>query len=449
MENNRQVFDTERLVPTYFRQALPVVLNLIVSLVYNLADTWFIARTGDTMLVAGVSLCGPLFMMLMAIGNIFGQGGSSLIARRLGSGDRDGVRRISAYCFYTAILCGAVIAAALLCFRQPVLSLLGADAETATHAEAYYTVLSAGAPVCILTFIHSNLLRSEGMAVESVVGTIAGSVLNIILDPIMISVLGWGARGAAVATVLGYVLTDVLYVLIVRKKSRFLSMDPRNMRTSGEEKKQIYSIGITAAITNIASSVCMVFMNQFLLTYGNDKIAALGIVTRIVMIVQLVLVGFSFGGVPLFGYLYGAREREKLKKLLRFCVTFLCSLGAGLSLVIFLLAEPMIRVFMNDPAILKAGAEMLRWQVSGMVFVAVVLLFTCLYQSTGKPVKALIMSLSRQGVLFLAVFLIATAAAGYSGFLAAQPTADLLSAGLALGLYKAGQEREEQEICTG
>ena len=138
-----------------------------------------------------------------------------------------------------------------------------------------------------------------------------------------------------------------------------------------------------------------------------------------------------------------------MKKLLRFCVTFLCSLGAGLSLVIFLLAEPMIRVFMNDPAILKAGAEMLRWQVSGMVFVAVVLLFTCLYQSTGKPVKALIMSLSRQGVLFLAVFLIATAAAGYSGFLAAQPTADLLSAGLALGLYKAGQEREEQEICTG
>ena len=125
------------------------------------------------------------------------------------------------------------------------------------------------------------------------------------------------------------------------------------------------------------------------------------------------------------------------------------SLHVGLALVIFLLAEPMIRVFMNDPAILKAGAEMLRWQVSGMVFVAVVLLFTCLYQSTGKPVKALIMSLSRQGVLFLAVFLIATAAAGYSGFLAAQPAADLLSAGLALGLYKAGQEREEQEICTG
>ena len=433
---NRQYFDTNRLIATYFKQALPVVFSMVITLIYNLADTYFIARSGDAMLVAGVSLCGPLFMMLMAVGNIFGQGGSSLIARMLGRGDRDSVGRVSAFCFYAAIGIGAVIAVPLVLLRSPILGLLGANAETMPHAQAYYVVLAVAAPAAILTFIHSNLLRSEGLSTHSVIGMVAGSLLNIVLDPILISGLGWGARGAAIATALGYLLTDALYVLIVRKKSACLSMDPRKARVSCEEGRQILSIGTAAAITNIASAVCMIFMNKFLLNYGNDRIAALGIVNRITMIVQLVLVGFSFGAVPLFGYLYGARDIEKLKRLLKFCALFLCALALTLSLLIFLLATPMVRAFIGEASIILEGARMLRWQVSGMVFCAVVLLFTCFFQGTGQSVQALIMSLSRQGLLFLAVFAIATAVAGYEGFLAAQLISDFLSAVLALALYR-------------
>ena len=430
------IFDTERLVPTYFRLSLPVVFSMVVTLVYNLADTYFIAKTNDTLLVAGVSLCAPLFTALMAIGNIYGQGGSSLISRLLGGGARDSVKRVSAFCFYLSILTGAVIALPMLLLRRPMLGLLGASPETYPHAEAYYWVIVGGAPLVILSFIHTNLMRSEGLSAQSMVCTVSGSLLNIVLDPLFISVLGWGAQGAALATVLGYALTDILCLVFVRKKSAVLSVDPRRARVNGKEMAQIFSVGFTAALTNICSSVCVVLMNQFLLPYGDEKIAALGIVLKVTMVVQLILVGFAFGGVPLFGFLYGAREKEKLGRLLRFCTLFLCGLALAESLLIFLLARPLMGVFIRDAAIIADGAVMLRWLIAGMVFCAVVLLYTCLFQASGLALNALIMSLSRQGVLFIAVFFIATALAGYQGFLAAQLIADACSAALALTLYR-------------
>ena len=447
MEDKR-IFDTDRLIPTYFRMALPVVFSMVITLIYNLADTYFIAQTNNAMLVAGVSLCGPLFTMLMAVGNIFGQGGSSMISRLLGGGDRDSVRRVSAFCFWAAIMTGAVIALPMLLLKEPMLGLLGASANTTDFAGSYYMVIVAGAPLVILSFIHTNLMRSEGLSTQSMLCSVAGSLLNIALDPLFISVLKWDAWGAALATVLGYTLTDALALTFVLKKSAALSVQVRAAHVNRRELGQILSVGVTAALTNIASSVCIVFMNQYLKPFGDEKIAALGIVLKVTMIVQLILVGFSFGGVPLFGFLYGAEEKEKLKKLLRFCTLFLCGLALAESLAVFLLAEPLLGVFIDNKGIITDGAEMLRWQISGMVCCAVVLLYTCLFQASGKALQALSMSLSRQGVLFVTVFLIATAIAGYRGFLAAQPAADVLSAALAIGLYR-GAYNFRKEKQTG
>ena len=131
--NDKPIFDTERLIPAYFKLALPVVFSMVITLIYNLADTYFIGRTNDAMLVAGVSLCSPLFMALMAIGNIFGQGGNSLISRLLGKGDLSSVRRVSSFCFWISILAGVVIAVPMLLLRGPVLGLLGASENTYRH----------------------------------------------------------------------------------------------------------------------------------------------------------------------------------------------------------------------------------------------------------------------------------------------------------------------------
>ena len=188
------IFDLDHLYRTYFKMALPSVFGLMVSVVYNLADTFFIAQSNDTALIAGVSLCAPVFTALMAFGNIYGQGGSSLISRLLGQDDREGTGRVSSFCFYVALTTGVVLAALMMLFRVPLLGILGATVETMPHAQAYYTVLAIGAPATVLNFIHSNLIRCEGMATQSMIGSIGGTVINII-HPHHHSGLGRRGRG--------------------------------------------------------------------------------------------------------------------------------------------------------------------------------------------------------------------------------------------------------------
>ena len=434
------IFDLNHPYRTYFKMTLPSVLGMVVTLIYNLADTYFIAQTNDTAMIAGVSVCAPVFTALMAFGNIYGQGGSSLISRLLGQNDRERTERVSSFCFYISIATGAVLAVLMLLFRVPMLHLLGASAEAYPHAEAYYTVLAIGAPLTVLRFIHSNLVRCEGMATESMIGSMLGTVLNIVLDPILISVLGWGATGAAVATIVGYLCSDVYFLWLLHRKSRCLSVKLSQCRVSAGELQQIMGVGVTAALSNLMQSLVVIVMNQFLLPYGNDKIAAMGIAMKVAMIAQMLLVGFAFGGVPIFGYLYGAGLRGMMKKLIRFCLCFMTALALLLTALVCLNATGWMKIFVEDAGIIATGAEMLRWQACTAAFACVVMLLTVLFQATGKIVPAFVLSLSRQGVVFLVVLVGCVKLFQYQGVLMAQAVADVLSAALALGLLAANRE---------
>ena len=434
------IFDLNHPYRTYFKMTLPSVLGMVVTLIYNLADTYFIAQTNDTAMIAGVSVCAPVFTALMAFGNIYGQGGSSLISRLLGQNDREGTERVSSFCFYISIATGAVLAVLMLLFRVPMLHLLGASAEAYPHAEAYCTVLAIGAPLTVLRFIHSNLVRCEGMATESMIGSMLGTVLNIVLDPILISVLGWGATGAAVATIVGYLCSDVYFLWLLHRKSRCLSVKLSQCRVSAGELQQIMGVGVTAALSNLMQSLVVIVMNQFLLPYGNDKIAAMGIAMKVAMIAQMLLVGFAFGGVPIFGYLYGAGLRGMMKKLIRFCLCFMTALALLLTALVCLNATGWMKIFVEDAGIIATGAEMLRWQACTAAFACVVMLLTVLFQATGKIVPAFVLSLSRQGVVFLVVLVVCVKLFQYQGVLMAQAVADVLSAALALGLLAANRD---------
>lgn len=441
-KEKRQYPDAEHLVSSYFHLSLPVVLGSIVTIVYNLADTYFIARTGNALLIAGVSLCAPLFMILMAFGNIFGQGGSSLISRLLGKQDQESVARVSSFCFYIALAAGAVTGAVILLFRDPFLILLGSSPDTLPYAREYGTVLLFGAPFIVVNFIHMNLLRCEGMSGLSMLGTVTGAAVNVILDPIMIP--GMGAAGAALATVIGYVCSDLFLLAVVLRRSRYLSVRLHG-RISGAFLRDILSIGITAAITNIASSLCVILLNQQLLHFGDEKIAAMGIVLKVTMITQMILVGFSFGGIPLFGFLTGAGEQQKIRKLLRFCLLFLTATALAMTGLVFMAAGPLLGIITPDAQLVADGIPMIRWQVAGSVFAGIVMLMTCLCQASGKAVPALILSLSRQGIVFVIVLFEAAAAAGYKGILAAQCISDVLSAGIAAGIYLACWGRRQEQ----
>ncbi len=433
MEN--EIFNEPKISKAYIRLSLPLVFSMVVTLIYNLADTFFVAQTNDTNIVAGVSLGAPVFTFLMALGNIFGQGGSSLISRLLGQQDEQSVRRTSSFCFYVTLITGIFMTAIMLIFRVPLLYLIGANAESFSHASDYYIFLAIGAPAVMLSFIHSNLLRSEGMSKESMIGTISGALVNIILDPIFISMLGWGARGAAIASVIGYLFSDTLFIIIVIKRSKRLSLKPQEIKIPSEHITQIFGIGIPAAISNIMQSISIIFVNQFLLPFGNDKIAAMGIVLKVSMIALLILTGFSFGGQPLFGYYYGSGNKQRLLELFHFCIRFISSIAVILTALIFSAAPFLMKCFMDNEAIVKDGTIMLRFQVITMTFVGIILLLTIIFQSFGKITGSFILSISRQGIIFLIVLIIAYHTIGYIGIIASQAIADTVTMAIAIILF--------------
>ena len=432
----QELFARAPIPRAYFKMALPVVLSMLVSLVYNMVDTWFIAQTQNTALVAGVSLCAPMFTLMVAMGDIFGLGGSSLISRLLGQGEEKRVRHVSAFCSYGAIVWGVLVGALMLIFRQPILHLLGASSDTMDSAMAYYSYLALGAPAIIFTLVPSNILRTEGMAVASMVGSITGALVNMILDPIFIFGLNMGAGGAALATVLSNVVSAVLLVVLLVAKSQRLSMRLRDCPVQGTELREILVIGVPASITNLMQSFAMTLTNRFLLPYGTENVAALGIALKVNMIVMLIMVGFAFGAQPLLGYNYGANNRERLRGILKFDVLVQLVFSVVMTVVFLIFAPQIIRIFMSDGGVIQAGSRILRCMVITMPMMGIILVCTTLFQAAGKAMPAFLLSISRQGVALLLCMVVLSAVFGFYGVILAQAAADAVSVVLALVLLR-------------
>ncbi len=432
----QELFARAPIPRAYFKMALPVVLSMLVSLVYNMVDTWFIAQTQNTALVAGVSLCAPMFTLMVAMGDIFGLGGSSLISRLLGQGEAKRVRHVSAFCSYGAIVWGVLVGALMLIFRQPILHLLGASSDTMDSAMAYYSYLALGAPAIIFTLVPSNILRTEGMAVASMVGSITGALVNMILDPIFIFGLNMGAGGAALATVLSNVVSAALLMVLLVVKSQRLSMRLRDCPVQRTELREILVIGVPASITNLMQSFAMTLTNRFLLPYGTENVAALGIALKVNMIVMLIMVGFAFGAQPLLGYNYGANNRERLRCILKFDVLVQLVFSVVMTVVFLIFAPQIIRIFMSDSGVIQAGSRILRCMVITMPLMGIILVCTTLFQAAGKAMPAFLLSISRQGVALLLCMVVLSAVFGFYGVILAQAAADVMSVILALVLLK-------------
>ena len=433
--NNNDLFEKAPISKAYFKLALPVVLSMVISLVYNMVDTFFVAQTQNTNLVAGVSLCTPIFTLMIALGDIFGIGGSSVISRLFGQKQDEEGKNVSGFCFYGAIVCGLIVMIA----RKPILTLLGTNQATLPYASQYYTYMALGATLIIVSLTPSNLMRTEGLATESMIGTITGSIVNMILDPIFILYLNMGAGGAAIATIIGYFASDLVFIYLTLKKSKKLSISLKYTHITKDELISIFTIGIPASITNLMSSFAMAITNNYLVAFGNDKVAAMGIVLKINMIVLLVMIGFAFGAQPLIGYNYGAKNTKRLKEIIKFdlLVEIIFALCTSITLALF--TPSFIKIFMNDSTIIQSGTLMLRFLLLSSPCVGIILVFTTLFQSEGKALPALLLSIGRQGVVFVICIIVLSHIFGYYGIICSQTIADILTAILALVLYKVSQ----------
>ncbi len=421
-----EIFENMAVPKAFFTLTIPNVCGKLAMLVYNIADTWFISQTGITELVAGVSLGMPILLIMTALGDIFGQGGASVITRLLGKKENDAAKRASSFCFWTALLSGAVLSVFLLVFRSPILRLVGADDSTYIYASQYYRVLVLGAPFMAITTVPLNILRTEGLARQSMTGNLIGSILNLILDPVFIFVFGWGAAGAAAATVTSYIASASYYIWVYQHQSRLLSIRPSDVHASGSEIKEVFSIGIPGCLTNLTQSIALAITNHFLLPYGSDKIAALGIAYKVAMVSMMTIVAFSFGSMSLVGYNYGAENKIRLRRILQFLYTFELSLAVVMVGVLFILSPFLIRLFLQDPAVISSGTEILRCMLISQIFAAFLLATTCVFQATGQAKGALMISINRQGILFVIIIAVMSAVFGYRGVIWAQPVCDFI-----------------------
>ena len=433
MQND--LFEKAPIPKAYMKMALPVVMGMVVTLVYNLVDTYFIALTGNTNLIAGVSLCSPLFTLLLAIGDIFGIGGSSVISRILGAHDVADAQKKSTFCFYTSIITGVLFTIVMLIFKKQILLLLGATDQTYYFAAQYYFWIVLGGTFVIFSLVPSNLMRAEGMAMQSMIGSVIGTVVNIILDPIFILVMGLGAAGAAIATVMGYIVTCTFFVICINKKSAVLSLSIRNLSFDVGTFTGVLAIGLPSSITNLMQTVGITLTNRFLAPYGNDKIAIMGIVLKIVNIALLIIVGLAFGGQPLIGYNYGAGLYNRLKKIILFGLGTTGGTGIAFLVILSLFSRQVISGFLTDIEMINTGVAMLRLQLIGMPLMGVCLIIICTFQATGKATGAFILSACRQGIVFLPVIFVLSNFFGLWGVMAAQFTSDVITTVVAFFLF--------------
>ncbi|WP_407895372.1 MATE family efflux transporter [Lacticaseibacillus sp. N501-2] len=430
------LFEHAPVPKAYMQLALPVVIGMVASMIYNLADTFFIAQTGNADLVAGVALGTPVFSFMLALGDIFGLGGSALISRLMGAHDYQKVKRASSFCFYAAIILSLIVTGLMLGFEQPILGLLGATASTRAYAGGFYRMLAIGAVFIIVSLVPGNIIRTEGLAKQSMIATAAGCALTIVLDPIFLFGLHWGATGVGLANVIGYMLNTGLLVWFTMSKSEYLSVKPLLAHVDTKAFWAIVAIGIPASLTNFMQSFGIALLNSHLAHYGSDAVAAMGIAQKIYMVVMLVMVGFAFGAQPLIGYNFGAKNHDRLKTILKydFKVEIGYALVAAALLMIF--APQLVALFMNTPKIVVLGSLMLRALLMTTPFIGAILVFTTVFQSTGQSLGALIMAISRQGVVFFIVMMILSLLLGLHGVIFAQAVSDVITFVIGIVVYR-------------
>ncbi len=427
MNNNRQLFEDAPVSRAVAVMAIPTMISMLVVVIYNMADTFFIGQTGDPMQVAAVSLATPVFMVLMALGNLFGIGGSSAISRALGEKKTERARQISSFCCYGSLGLGICMSGLFLVGMDTILKMIGASENTIDYARNYLSYIALGGPFIMFGTAFGNILRGEGASKESMIGNMIGTITNIVLDPIMILVFKWGVAGAAIATVIGNMAASGFYLQYFLRKKSSLSIRLKDFRMGERIAVSVASIGIPASLNNILMSCANIVLNHVLASYGDTPVAAMGVAMKANMLVVLLQIGLCSGIQPLVGYNYGARNKKRLMKV--FWFTGACAVIMGTLLTVFMVIarEGIIQAFINDEAVVAYGIQMvIALQISGPV---IGILFLCIntLQGMGKALPSLILTICRQGLVFIPLVFLLNGMFGLEGVIYAQPVADFVS----------------------
>lgn len=409
------------------RLAVPTIISMLVTAIYNMADTFFVSQIG-TSASGAVGVMFSAMAMIQAIGFTLGMGSGNYISRSLGDRNGGEAEKSAATAFFTALIIGALISVfGLICLR-PLVFLLGATETIAPYAMDYGKYILIAAPFMMSSFVMNNILRAQGNAMYSMIGITTGGVLNMILDPILIFGFDMGIAGAAIATMMSQMISFGILFYQCNFREGSIRMRLSKFTPTGKMYGEILHAGLPSFCRQGLASVATVILNFAAGPFGDSAIAAMSIVSRFMMFINSALIGFGQGFQPVCGFNYGAKKYGRVKEGFWFCVrvstVFLCIMAVcG-----WFGAELLVTIFRKgDPDVIRYGTRALRLQCISFPLVGWITMCNMMMQTMGKGVRATILSMSRQGLFFIPLVLTLPAYFGLFGVQVSQPISDVVS----------------------
>ena len=435
-KSSLEVFESAPVGQAVMKNTIPAMVAMMMVLVYNLADTFFIGQTKDALMVASVSLVTPAFLLFMALGTVFGIGGTSVISRAMGEGRREYAKKVCAFCMWSCIIVGIVMVIIIFVFMDSILKMLGASADTFGYAKEYLSIVTVAGPFVLISNCYANIIRSEGKAGMAMFGQLGGNLLNVILDPILILGLGWNVAGAAIATAVSNLISAAYYIGYFKFGKSMLSIRLKDFSVKDNILKGVLAIGIPAALGDVLMSVSNIILNAQMAKYGDMAVAGIGVAMKVTMITGMICIGFGQGIQPLLGYCVGAKNWKRYKESLRFSVIFGFALSTLMTVICYLFDRQIVSAFLSEPEALSYGIEFSRILLTTSFLFGMFYVLSNALQAMGAATAALIINMSRQGLIYIPAIFILQSVIGMDGLLWAQPVADVLSVILVVILYR-------------
>lgn len=439
MQDSKKVylFEEMPLSRAIMTLSIPTILSSLVMVLYNLADTYFVGMLNDPIQNAAVTLAAPVLLAFNAVNNLFGVGTSSMMSRALGSRDYDTVRRSSAFGFYCSLISGVLFSLVCTAFKNPLLAMLGASADTVSATASYMRwTVSFGAAPAILNVVMAYMVRSEGASLHASIGTMSGCLLNIVLDPIFIlpQGLNMGAAGAGLATFLSNCVACLYFfvLLYVKRGHTYVCIHPAMFRPTAGVVRGICGVGIPASIQNLLNVTSMTFLNNMTSSFGSDAVAAMGISQKINMVPVQIALGLSQGIMPLISYNYASGNVQRMKRALISTVQISMSFLLLITVGYYVSAGQLVRMFMDNETIVGYGSRFLRAMSLAQPFLCLDFIAVGVFQACGMGGKALLFAVLRKIVLEIPALYLLNRLFPLYGLPFAQPLAELILATVAV-----------------
>ena len=432
MANETKLKDSS-VLKLILTMSLPMILVMLVNVLYNMADVFFMGRTGDTMAVAGVSLASPVFSAISAFNTLIGFGGCTAVSIALGRSEHKLVKKYTAFVLYFALFLGLLLIPLILVFLNGLLKLLGTDQETLPHAKAYLGILAFGTPFMLTAGALGNTLRADGDSKNPVIIALISNVVNIVLDALLILVFHLGAAGAAAATVASNILCCILTLIAAVKKELF-SLSIRDFSLKPEISLHILGLGLPMAAGTLLMSIAHVFSNRLMVGYGNLAVAARSAAGKISMLIPMIIMGVCMGIQPAMSYAYGRNDKKRLGEITLKTGLFALVLGCLMAAAALIFRGALVTAFLPDPKVLELGKLMMIGSVATVPVYAVYQLCSSYLQAVGKVSHATFTSLLRQGIVYIPVLYAMNALFQLNGMIFSTMVSDIISTAIAVVL---------------